>query len=81
MCEVAKKGNVMRSLAHQTRLQVERSNVTPVWLLPFWRLLRTEAQGDYAIAYRLLAKRLPTGTPIPTKEQTAIVLLDHGLIC
>lgn len=70
---------VMRHLAKQTRAKVERSNVTPVWLLPFWRLVRGEAQGDYAKAWKELPNHLPKGVECPSIFAAAAIITDHGL--
>ncbi len=70
----------MCSLAIETRLKVEASNVTPVWLLPYWRLVKTEAKGDYATAWKRLPYRFPRAYPLPSIEEAVMVLLDHKLI-
>lgn len=70
---------LMRHLAKQTRAEVERSNVTPVWLLPFWRLVRGEAQGDYAKAWKELPNHLPKGVECPSIFAAAAIITDHGL--
>jgi hypothetical protein len=64
----------------QDRLLVARSNVTPAWLLPFWRLVKTRARGDFAIAWRMLPDHLPADVKIPPMEVAAVVLIDHGLL-
>lgn len=69
----------MRNLALEARATIEETNVTPIWLLPFWRLVRGQAQGDFAAAYRMLPDHLPSRVKRPTKEQAAIVLVDHRL--
>ncbi|NRF09393.1 hypothetical protein [Agrobacterium pusense] len=70
----------MRKQARTTHFQVVADNVTPVWLLPFWRLVKGEAMGDYAAAYRALPKHLPPSVRRPTVEETAIFLAIHGLV-
>ena len=69
----------LRPTAQQTRVLVEESNVTPVWLLPFWRLVKGTAKGDYAAAFRALPDHLPSGVKAPTAPECALVLVDHGL--
>ena len=69
----------MRSLARITRAAIAPSNVTPPWLLCFWRLVRGEAKGDFAAAWRLLPAALPIGVRCPTVAECALVLADHGL--
>ncbi|KGD95691.1 hypothetical protein JL39_19725 [Rhizobium sp. YS-1r] len=68
-----------RLTARQARALVEYSNVTPVWLLPFWRLVKGPAMGDYHAAFRMLPDRLPPGVKPPTDVECAVVLVDHGL--
>lgn len=70
----------MKSLAQETRQNFPRSNVTPVWLLCYWRLLRGPAKGDYAIAFHLLLRHLPTNCYRPTAEECALVLVDNRLV-
>jgi len=69
----------MRNLALQTRAKIQRSNVTPVWLLPFWRLVKGEASGDYAKAWAALPGHMPLGTTRPSIEEAAVILVDHNL--
>lgn len=71
-----KGGSVVRN---RTPAHSECSNVTPVWLLCFWRLFRGEARGDYHAAWKALPKRLPRGVKPPTVEECANILYDHGL--
>jgi len=55
------------------------TNVTPVWLLIFWRLVRGIAQGDYAIAFQLLPAHLPAGVTPPEITEAAAVPALHKL--
>jgi hypothetical protein len=70
----------MKISAAEARLMVEPSNVTPAWLLPYWRLLRTRAQGDYALAWRLLPDHISPPSNMPSIVEAAITLADHRLI-
>lgn len=70
----------MRSLALESRLRYPASNVIPFWLLCFWKLVRNEANGDFARAWKILPDRLPIGTECPTIELLAVALVDHGLV-
>lgn len=54
-------------------------NVTPVWLLPYMRMLRGPAQGDYLRAYKLLRYVLPRNVRLPSKEIVSLVLARHEL--
>ena len=63
----------------QIRARYIVSNVTPVWLLVFWRLVRGEAGGDFAKAYRLLPDRIPAGTISPSIEECAAILAHYRL--
>lgn len=56
------------------------SNIVPAWLLCYWRLLRTTAHGDFAMAWKLLPDQLPKGVRCPTAEIMAMALVDHGLV-
>jgi hypothetical protein len=76
---VASRAPVMRSIAYQTRAIFPASNVIPFWLLCYWRLVRGEAQGDFAKAWEMLPSRLPRGMKCPRIEVLAIALVDHGL--
>lgn len=58
----------------------EAANVTPVWLLPFWRLVRGNANGDYDLAWQLLPSHLPARTPMPDVHDAVRTVLQHGLI-
>lgn len=69
----------MRTQARSTHIQVTASNVTPIWLLPFWRLVKGEAMGDYRAAYNALPRHLPPSVSRPTVEDLAIALAIHGL--
>lgn len=69
----------MRSQIIYPHVEVEFTNVTPVWLLPFWRLLRGDARGDYARAWKALPNHLPRGYRRPTVMECATILVDHGL--
>jgi len=68
-----------RPTAREMRELLAYSNVTPIWLLYYWRLLRGKAAGDYAAAFRLLPDYLPQGMQAPTIPECALVLADHGL--
>lgn len=54
-------------------------NVTPVWLLPFLRLLKTRARGSFAVAYELLPLYLPKRVRRPSRDAVALVMVYHGL--
>lgn len=69
----------MRHSYTRARLLVEYANVTPVWLLPFWRLVRGEANGDFAAAWKALPKYLPRTVKRPPMEEAAVILALHGL--
>lgn len=70
----------MRTAAQRARLLIKQSNVTPPWVLAFWRILKSDAGGDYSVAWQLLPSRLNRGDRLPTVEEAVIVLLDHNLI-
>jgi hypothetical protein len=70
----------MRTAALEARLLYPISNVTPVWLLPFWRLLRGQAKGDIRAAFNLLPAALPAGVLAPSVEEFAVALVDHQLV-
>lgn len=71
----------MRPTPRHSRPLVELpKNVTPPWLLPFWRLVRTRAMGDYALAWRMLPSHLPAGMATPRMEELAAALVVHGLV-
>lgn len=55
---------------------LRQGNVTPPWLLIYWRLWKTGACGDYARAYDLLAAQM---LDAPSREEVAVVLLKNGL--
>lgn len=69
----------MNYLAQKTRAQIAYSNITPPWLLFFWRLVKGDAQGDYAKAWRLLPAHLPATVKCPSMVECAAVLVDHDL--
>ncbi len=71
-------------MAHMQRINEIRaryvsSNITPVWLLPYWRLFRGQAQGDYALAFRMLPHCLPAGCRSPSLVECAVILAHHDL--
>lgn len=70
----------MRKSAHRTNTSISYSNVTPIWLLPFWRLVKGQASGNYAVAWRALPQHLPPYVHCPSVEEMAIVLAQHGLV-
>lgn len=70
----------MRSAAQHARLMYPVSNVTPVWLLPFWRLLRGQAEGDIKKAFSLLPCALPANVPLPSVAEVAVALVDYNLV-
>ncbi|PRA86938.1 hypothetical protein CQ054_07000 [Ochrobactrum sp. MYb29] len=70
----------MSRYAHHIIPTVVYSNVTPVWLLSFWRLVKGEAMGNYAAAWRALPQHLPRFAHCPSVEEAAIVLAQHGLV-
>lgn len=55
-------------------------NAAPSWVLPLMRILRGEAQGDLASAWRALPAHLPAGTALPDAEEAAKVLVALGLV-
>lgn len=69
----------MRHRAQRARLMVAKSNVTPPWLLFFWRLVKGEAMGDYAAAWNALPSHLPPSLVMPTVDEAAVILADHDL--
>ncbi|MGC4410637.1 hypothetical protein D4A92_19610 [Rhizobium rosettiformans] len=69
----------MRSIARAARQKYPRNNIVPFWLLCYWKLVRTEAEGDFAKAWKMLPRRLPAGVQCPTIEVLAVALVDHGL--
>lgn len=64
----------------EIRAEIPFSNVTPVWLLAYWRLIKGEAKGSYAEAWKALPNHLPRGVKCPSREEAAIILVDHHLI-
>lgn len=54
-------------------------NAAPPWVLPLMRILRGEARGDLASAWRALPAHLPAGTVLPDAEDAAKVLVALGL--
>lgn len=73
------KADIMADPA-QTKRSLARSNVTPVWLLTFWRIFRGPANGDYASAWIALRDHLPPNTRMPTMEEVATVLVQNRLV-
>lgn len=69
----------MRHNRSRTRPMVEPSNVTPVWLLPFWRLVKGDAKGSFSAAWNALPGHLPPFVKRPSVEELAIALVLHGL--
>lgn len=55
-------------------------NTAPPWVLPLMRLMKGEAGGDLGKAWRALPAHLPVGMPLPSAEEAAIVLLQHGIV-
>ncbi len=64
----------------KTLVEVAPSNVTPVWLLFYWRLLKGEAEGDHAEAWSALPDYLPPDIRCPSLDEAAVILVDHELI-
>lgn len=64
----------------EARAKTPFSNVTPVWLLPYMRLIKGTAKGDHAEAWKRLPMHLPQGEKLPSVQEAAIILLDHKLI-
>ncbi|KAB2752255.1 hypothetical protein [Brucella anthropi] len=64
----------------KTLVEVAPSNVTPVWVLFYWRLLKGKAEGDHAEAWSALPEYLPSNIRCPTLDEAAVILVDHGLI-
>lgn len=54
-------------------------NTAPAWVLPLMRLIRGEANGSLAKAWRALPDHLPSGTVLPDVNQAATVLVNLGL--
>ena len=54
-------------------------NAAPPWVLPLMRILRGDAQGDLARAWRALPGHLPAGTALPDVQEAAKVLVTLGL--
>lgn len=69
----------MALTAKQARALVAFSNVTPVWLLIFLRLVKQHTGGDYAKAWTMLPSHLPQDMKPPTIEEMAAVLAYHHL--
>lgn len=67
----------MQKTATNTRALDGVDNVTPVWLLPFWRLVL--ALGDYNHAWEQLPRQLPLGTVLPNVHDAAAIFHAHGL--
>lgn len=67
----------MQKAATNTDALGEADNVTPVWLLPFWRLVL--ALGDYNHAWKELPRQLPFGTVIPSVRDAAAIFHAYGL--
>lgn len=63
----------------EIRARYANGNVTPVWLLIFWRLVRGDAKGDFAKAYRMLPRHIPAGTKSPSVEECAAIIAHHKL--
>ncbi|MDR0807684.1 MAG: hypothetical protein LBE86_00900 [Gemmobacter sp.] len=49
-------------------------DVAPPWILPLMRLMRSEARGDLARAWRCLPQHLPDGVTLPDVAEAAKVL-------
>lgn len=69
----------MRISKREAQQIIAYSNVTPVWLLPYLRLLKGAAGYDYCIAYELLPHYLPKGVSCPTRAMVAVVLTYHQI--
>lgn len=54
-------------------------NAAPVWVLPLMRLMRGEANGDLAIAWKALPEHIPKGTILPDVEIAAEVMVRWGV--
>ncbi|WP_413851673.1 DNA-binding protein [Albidovulum sp.] len=54
-------------------------NAAPSWVLPLMRILRGEAKGDLACAWRALPAHLPPGTVLPDVKDAAKVLVALGI--
>lgn len=55
-------------------------NTAPAWVLPLMRLMRNEAQGDLARAWRELPQHVPEGTILPEVHEAAAILLRFGVV-
>lgn len=62
------------------RKQYSKTNVTPVWLLIFWRLVKQTPNENYALAYSQLKKHLPAKYKMPTVEEVAAILALNKLV-
>ena len=51
----------------------------PAWVLPLMTLMRGEAKGSIAAAWRALPAVLPRGTILPSVDEAAEVLVELGL--
>jgi hypothetical protein len=51
----------------------------PAWVLPLMRLVKGEAAGDLGRAWRSLPEHVPAGTPLPSVDEAASVLIELGL--
>lgn len=49
-------------------------NAAPPWVLPLMRLMRSDAQGDLARAWRALPAHLPDGVALPEITEAANVI-------
>jgi len=57
----------------------EPDNAAPSWVLPFMRLLKNEAKGDFEAAWQSLPAHLPKGVFLPSADDAAATLLRLGL--
>ena len=55
-------------------------NAAPPWVLPLLRLMKGEAAGNLSRAWQALPKHLPEGTPLPSVQDAAQVLIRFGLV-
>lgn len=54
-------------------------NTAPPWVLPLMRLMKGEANGNLAHAWRELPGHLPIGTQLPSVEEAAEILVRFGI--
>ena len=61
-------------------LRLTKDNTAPPWVLPFMRLMKTEADGNLGKAWAHLPKHLPPGVDLPNETEAVKTLLRLGLV-